>query len=105
MLSALFEALFLVPTIHCDCTALVVVGNMLPSTIGSGRFSSLISSMIYFTPYLKGVIVGLILSDGWLTVASKTHKNARLGIQLSLASPGGDGPRIPPAAAAAAAAL
>ena len=30
------------------------------------------------------VIIGLLLSDGWLTFASKTNKNARLGFKQSL---------------------
>jgi hypothetical protein len=33
--------------------------------------------MIYFTPYIKGVIVGLVLSDGYLGIV-KGGKNARL---------------------------
>nr|QCW06904.1 hypothetical protein [Drechslerella brochopaga] len=36
-------------------------------------------------PYSKkSVIIGLILSEGWLTIASKTNKNARLGFKQSL---------------------
>lgn len=40
--------------------------------------------MIKLPPYQKGLIIGLLLSDGWLTFASKTNKNARLGFQQSL---------------------
>ena len=39
--------------------------------------------MVRLTPYTKSVIVGLILSDGWLIIASKTTKNARLGFKQS----------------------
>jgi LAGLIDADG DNA endonuclease family len=40
--------------------------------------------MVRLTPYTKGVIVGLLLSDGWLTIATKRSKNARLGFKQSL---------------------
>ena len=37
-------------------------------------------------PYQYSVIIGLLLSDGWLIFASKTHKKkARLGFKQSLA--------------------
>lgn len=69
----------------------MVLEDILPSTVNFPRFTKAISNIIYFTPYIKGVIVGLILSDGWLTYASKTalravpetHKNARLGFKQS----------------------
>lgn len=35
--------------------------------------------------YQKSAIIGLLLSDGWLTFASKTNKNARLGFKQCLA--------------------
>lgn len=43
------------------------------------------SIMIKLPPYQKSVIIGLLLSDGWLIFASKTNKNARLGLKQSLA--------------------
>jgi len=36
--------------------------------------------MIKLPPFQYSVIVGLLLSDGWLIFASATNKNARLGI-------------------------
>jgi hypothetical protein len=41
--------------------------------------------MIKFAPYQLSVIIGVLLSDGWLIFASSTHKNARLGLKQSLA--------------------
>jgi len=64
--------------------ALVVWGTNLESTVGSGRFTKLVSNMIKIAPYQYSVIVGLLLSDGWLTFASKTNKSARLGFKQSL---------------------
>ena len=41
--------------------------------------------MIELPPYQKSVIVGLVLSDGWLALTdSKTGKNARLGFRQSI---------------------
>jgi len=71
-------------TIYYESTDLMVVPDILPSTVHFPRFTKAVSNIIYFTPYIKGVIVGLILSDGWLTIASKSTKNARLGFKQSL---------------------
>jgi len=38
--------------------------------------------MVQLAPYQYGVIIGLILSDGWITLASK-GKNARMGFKRS----------------------
>jgi len=35
-------------------------------------------------PYQYSVVIGLLLSDGWLSFASKTNKNAWLGFHQSL---------------------
>lgn len=40
--------------------------------------------MIKLAPYQKSVIIGLLLSDGWLTFASKRSNYARLGFKQSL---------------------
>jgi hypothetical protein len=40
--------------------------------------------MVRLASYQYNVVIGLLLSDGWLTFASKTHKNARLGFKQSL---------------------
>jgi hypothetical protein len=64
--------------------SLVVWGTNLTSMVGMGRITKQESNIIRFPSYQKDVIVGLLLSDGWLTIASKTSKNARLGFKQSL---------------------
>lgn len=61
----------------------MVWGTNLESTVGSGRFTKLVSNVIKIAPYQYSVIVGLLLSDGWLIFASKTNKSARLGFAQS----------------------
>ena len=34
---------------------------------------------------VEGIIIGILLSDAWITFASKTNKNAKLGFKQSLA--------------------
>ena len=41
--------------------------------------------MVNLAPYQYSVIIGLILSDGWI---DKSRKNARLGFKQSLAHSG-----------------
>jgi hypothetical protein len=60
-------------------TSLVVWGTNLPSSVGRGRITKQESHMIKLPPYQISVIIGLLLSDGWLSIASSTNKNARLG--------------------------
>lgn len=50
---------------YCESTSteLVVWGDILPSNVGGLRFSPLISSMVKFPIHVKGMIIGLILSD------------------------------------------
>lgn len=47
----------------CNSTSLVVLETNLQSTIGD-KFSRTALATVRLTPYTKGVIVGLILSDG-----------------------------------------
>nr|NP_074958.1 orf125 [Podospora anserina] len=47
-------------------TSLVVWGINLTSTVGMERFTKVVRNMIQLPSYQKSVIVGLILSDGWL---------------------------------------
>jgi len=63
--------------------ALVVWGTNLASNIGSGRFTKQVSNMIVLPPYQKSVIIGLILSDGWLIFARSHSMSARLGFSQS----------------------
>lgn len=64
--------------------SLVVWGTNLRSLVGTEKFTKQVSNMIKLPVYQKSIIIGLLLSDGWLTFASKTHKNARLGFAQSL---------------------
>lgn len=41
------------------------------------------SKMIKLPPYQMSIIIGLLLSDGWTIIPSKTSKNARLGFAQS----------------------
>jgi len=67
------------------CTALVIWGINLRSSVGSGRLTKVERNMIKLAPYQRSVIIGLLLSDGWLTFSNKKNLNARLGLTQSLA--------------------
>lgn len=68
-----------------DATKSVVLfGKNLASTVGI-KFSRTQLAMIRIAPYQYSVVIGLLLSDGWVIIASKTSKNARLGFKQSLA--------------------
>jgi len=60
--------------------ALVVRGTNLQSTVGM-KFTRKQLATVRLPAYTKGVIVGLILSDGWLIISNS--KNARLGFAQS----------------------
>lgn len=64
--------------------SLVVWGTNLTSQVGTGRFIKQVSDMIALPSYQKSVIIGLLLSDGWLTIPVKNRKNARLGFKQSV---------------------
>jgi len=57
--------------------ALVIWGINLTSTVGI-KFTRKQLVMVQLAPYQYSVIIGLLLSDGWLIIASK---NARLGFK------------------------
>ncbi len=40
--------------------------------------------MVQLAPYQYGVIKGLMLSDGWITLSTKYSKNARIGFKQSV---------------------
>lgn len=65
-----------------ECRALVVWGTNLPSSVGENRLTKQERQMFSFPPYQRSVIVGFILSDGWLTFNIRS-KNARLGFAQS----------------------
>jgi len=69
----------------CDASthnlSLVVFGTNLQSTVGK-KYTNKQLAMVRLTPFTRSVIIGLILSDGWLIRASRP--NARLGFKQSL---------------------
>jgi group I intron endonuclease len=65
------------------CTDLVVWGQNLPSLVGCGKLSKLSTQHIELPSYQYDNIVGILLSDGWLSFASSHNKNARFGFEQS----------------------
>ena len=63
---------------------LVLWGTNLGSTVGSGRITKVERSMIKLAPFQFSVIIGLLLSDGWLTFSSEKSLNVRLVFKQSL---------------------
>jgi hypothetical protein len=63
---------------------LIVWGSSMSSNIGYPRFNKLTSTMIELPLFQFSLLIGLLLSDGWLTYASPASKNARLGFKQSL---------------------
>lgn len=57
-----------------NCTSLVLYGSNLQSNVGRGRFSPLLTNLLMLNNYLYGVIIGVMLSDGWLM---KTNINSQ----------------------------
>lgn len=55
----------------------------LNSTVGAGRFANIVKNMFVLPPYQKSVIVGILLSDGYLGSA-KSHENPNLRFKQSL---------------------
>lgn len=64
-------------------TDLVVWGTNLGSTVGQGRLTKQIAAMIELPLYIQSIVLGLLLSDGWLSKA-KASKNARLGFKQAI---------------------
>nr|YP_009663723.1 hypothetical protein [Dactylella tenuis]QCW06860.1 hypothetical protein [Dactylella tenuis] len=60
---------------------IVLWGSNLGLTLG-GRLTRIQASMTKIPPYVQSVIIGLILSDGWMQLPSDS-KNARLGFKQS----------------------
>jgi LAGLIDADG DNA endonuclease family len=66
---------------YSDGSEVVVWGQDLYSNVSYPRFTKFVSNLIQLPPLYKGVVIGLLLSNGWITFASKPHKNARLGFK------------------------
>jgi hypothetical protein len=69
-----------------ECKALVLWGSQdfLVSSIGFSMFSPKISNLIQIPPYIEGILIGLLLSDAWVSFASATSKNARIGFKQGM---------------------
>lgn len=63
--------------------SLVVWGTNLSSSVSRGRITKQESNMIKLPPYQLSVVIGLLLSDGWLTFSNSRNKNVRLGFSQS----------------------
>ena len=63
--------------------SLVVWGTNLLSSAGKGKITLQESNMIKLPPYQFSVIIGLLLSDAWLSFSKSTSKNTRLGFGQS----------------------
>jgi hypothetical protein len=64
-----------------NCTSLVKYGDI-SSTVGYPKFTSIIRYMVQISPNKYGVIVGILLSDGWLQI--NKNGNTRLAFKQSL---------------------
>lgn len=56
----------------------MVWGSNLSSNVGNPRFTKIVNYMVELPFYIKSVIYGIVISDGFIGFASKTNKNARL---------------------------
>ena len=62
---------------------LIVWGSFMGSGVGSGRLTREVAEMYMFTNYQFSVVVGILLSDGWV-IMCKGAVNPRLGFKQSL---------------------
>ena len=69
--------------INNECTDLVPYGYYLTGTMHYPRYNIILQHMVSLTSYLYGVVVGLMLSDAWM---SKKNMNgqARLFLKQSI---------------------
>jgi hypothetical protein len=65
-----------------NCTAIVPINlpYSLNSTLGSGRITNYIRNITHIHYYHLSVLVGIILTDGWLQLG-KSSWNARFGLK------------------------
>lgn len=69
------------------CTALVIWGKNLPSTVGV-KFSRAQLASVSLPLFVRDVIVGILLSDAWLNFSNPRSKNARLGFMQTYSHSG-----------------
>jgi F-type H+-transporting ATPase subunit a len=65
-----------------NSTSVVLWGSNLSSTSGL-RYSDKLRNIVSLPPFIYSIIIGLILSDGWVQ-KGKFNKNARLGFKQSV---------------------
>ena len=65
-------------------TSIILWGVNLQSLVGYGRLKKNQAIMIVIPNFQLSVIVGLILSDGWLSYPTKQSVNVRLGFEQSI---------------------
>ena len=67
------------------CTAIVPINSLysLNSTLGSGRITNYIRNITPIHYYYLSVLVGIILTDGWLQLG-KSSWNARFGLKQGM---------------------
>lgn len=63
--------------------------KLVGTIVGSPKITQRVRNMMELSPYQYSVVIGLILSDGWLILSStknpdKSRLNARLGLKQSL---------------------
>ena len=51
---------------YTNCTSLVLYGSNLGSTINIGRLPRNVQKIVYLPSQLYSIVVGILLSDGWL---------------------------------------
>ena len=62
--------------------SLTLWGSNLQYNLGFSKFSKTVSNLVVLPPYQYSVIVGLLLSDAWLSIRQEGW-NARLGLELT----------------------
>jgi len=80
---------------HSKCTSLIClpppfgasvnVNNILGSSVGSGKITKYIRNITPFYLYTFSVLVGIILTDGWLQ-KNQSNWNARFGLKQGMAN-------------------
>lgn len=63
------------------CTDLVIWGKILYSSFSQRKLSHIELNMIKLPQYQRDILIGVLLSDGWLSYASVKHKSPRLGFE------------------------
>jgi hypothetical protein len=61
---------------------LVIYGSNLYSTTHYPKYTNIIKNMISLPPEIKSLIIGLLISDGWMQIKKNGH--ARLGFKQSI---------------------